>query len=87
MWNPIIISLLSSVLELMNFERCFPSTMGMKPFFERFILNPFSIFSIYVDYETPSTPLDLSIDPNSKNIGCFAKVFHGKLFGQQNLYF
>ena len=43
----------------MNFERCFPSIMGMKPFFERFILNPFSIFSMYVDCERPSNLLDL----------------------------
>ena len=55
-----IISLPSCVLGYMNFKRCFPSTMGMKPFFQRFILNPFSIFSMYVDYERPSNPLDLS---------------------------
>ena len=59
-WNPIIISLPSCVLGYMNFERCFPSTMGMKPFLEKFILNPFSIFSMYVDCERPSNPLDLS---------------------------
>ena len=53
---PFIISLPSCVLGHMNFERCFPSTMGMKPFFKRFILNPFSIFSMYLDYERLSKP-------------------------------
>ena len=38
-----IISLPSCVLRNMNFERCFPSTMGMEPFLERFILKGFSI--------------------------------------------
>ena len=60
MWNLIIIFIPSCVLGHMNFERCFPSTMGMKPFLERFILNPFSIYSMYVDCERQSNPLDLS---------------------------
>ena len=34
--------------------------MGMIHFFERFILNPFSIFYMYVDCERSSNPLDLS---------------------------
>ena len=77
-----MLSLSSCVFWHMDFERCFPCSMGMFPLLERSILNRFSTLSMYVDCERPSN----QIDPNSQNIGCFAKVFLGKLIRQPNLH-
>ena len=51
----------SCVFGHMDFERVIPLDMGTYPLLDCSMLNLFSILSIYVDYERPSNPLDLSL--------------------------
>src|SRR5262249_29292510 len=60
-------SVISCVVGHIDLERFFPCDIGINPFFERSMLNLFSILSMYVDCERPINLLKAS--PESPTIG------------------
>ena len=59
-WNSIHILSTFLCFRTHELRKVLPINYGYETFFERFILNPFSIFSMHVDCERPSNSLDLS---------------------------
>ena len=64
-----------------------PMLHGNIPSLREIHTEPFQ-YLIYVWrlWKTKQSSGSISIDPNSQNVGCFAKVFHGEFIGQPNLH-